>query len=202
MSEENTITLPRPRFKSSVSIEETLRSRRSTRNFSKKPITLENISQLLWSAQGVTGAFNERTAPSAGGTFPLEVYVVAGNVTDLAPGVYKYHFRAHRLQRLIEGDVREELAAASLDQSCIKCCAAAFVLSAVYERTTKEYGERGTRYVHMELGHVGQNLHLQAVSLKLGAVAVGAFEDDAVARLLTVPKGEHPLYIIPVGKMR
>lgn len=201
MSEENVIKLPKPRFRGTVSIEEALRRRRSTRSFSGKPLTLHEVSQIMWAAQGVTGAFNERTAPSAGGTFPLEMYLVVGRVDDAPPGVYKYRVRAHELHKVLDGDIRAELAAAALDQSCVSRGAAAVVLAAVYKRTTSEYGDRGVHYVHMEVGHVGQNIHLQAAALSLGTVAVGAFDDDTVARLLKLPKNEIPLYIMPLGRL-
>lgn len=201
MSVEDTIKLPRPRTTGSVSIEEALRRRRSTRKYAKKPLTLAHVSQLLWAAQGVTGAFNERTAPSAGGTFPLETYVVSGNVEALPPAVYKYRIRAHELDRVADGDRRAELAEASLNQDCVRRCAAAIVLSAVYQRTVDEYGERGVSYVHMEAGHVGQNLHLQAAALDLGTVMVGAFDDERVADILGLPENESPVYVIPLGRL-
>jgi SagB-type dehydrogenase family enzyme len=188
-------------MKGSVSIEEALRRRRSTRVFRDKPVTLAEVSQLLWAAQGVTGAFNERTAPSAGATFPLELYVVAGRVDDLPAGIYKYRFRAHELVRVSEGDRRQDLTRASLNQECIGRCAAAVVLSAIFKRTVDEYGERGERYVFMEAGHVGQNFHLAAAALDLGTVMVGAFDDDAVAAILQLPKDESPVYIMPVGRL-
>jgi SagB-type dehydrogenase family enzyme len=188
-------------MKGGVSVEEALRRRRSTRKFPKKPLTLQEVSQLLWAAQGVTGAFNERTAPSAGGTFPLETYLVCGNVVDLDPAVYKYRVRAHELRRVVDGDRRAELADAALKQDCVRRCAAAVVLSAVYQRTVDEYGERGISYVHMEAGHVGQNIHLEAAGLDLGAVMVGAFDDDRVADIVDLPEDESPVYIIPLGRL-
>lgn len=200
MSTEDIITLPRPRMEGTVSIEEVLRRRRSTRSFPDKPLSIQEVSQCLWAAQGVTGSFNERTAPSAGATFPLEMYLVAGHVEDLPAGVYKYRCRAHQMRRVCEGDRRADLAKASLDQDCIRRCAAAVVLSAVYQRTVKEYGERGVQYVHMEAGHVGQNLHLQAAALGLGTVMVGAFHDDRVAALLELPDDEAPVYVMPLGR--
>jgi SagB-type dehydrogenase family enzyme len=201
MSEENTIKLPKPRFTGKVSIEEALRRRRSTRKYRDKPVTLDEVSQLLWAAQGVTGAFNERTAPSAGSTFPLEMYLVAARVQDLPAGIYKYRVRAHALDFTTAGDWREELATAALDQDCIRCCAAAVLLTAVYQRTIDEYGDRAVRYVHMETGHVGQNVHLQAGAIGLGTVAVGAFDDKAVAKLLDLPDQENPIYIMPFGRL-
>jgi len=199
VSAENDVKLPRPRMKGGVSLEEALRRRRSTRTFPNKSVTLEDVSQLLWAAQGVTGAFSERTAPSAGGTFPLEMYLVAGHVDGLKPAIYRYRIRAHELVRVADGDRRADLAEASLGQDCIRRCAAAIALSAVYQRTIAEYGERGVRYVHMEVGHVGQNLHLEAAALGLGTVMVGAFDDVGVAAVLELPDDEAPVYIVPLG---
>jgi SagB-type dehydrogenase family enzyme len=201
VSADAVIKLPKPRLKGTVSIEEALRRRRSTRAFKNKPLSLEDVSQLLWAAQGVTGAFNERTAPSAGGTFPLEVYLVAGEVEGLPSAVYKYRRRVHELSHVVGGDRRAGLAEASLGQDCVRKCAAAVVISAVYQRTVAEYGERGVRYVHMEAGHVGQNLHLQAAALDLGTVMVGAFDEDAVAAVLELPEDESPVYIAPLGRL-
>ena len=184
-----------------MSVPEALSNRRSRRIYTDELLTIEELGQLLWAAQGVTGAFNERTAPSAGGTFPLEMYLVAGRIDRLSAGVYKYRFRAHELVRVGETDVRAELAEASLGQDCIRRCAAAAVLTAVYQRTIDEYGERGTRYVHMEVGHVGQNFHLLAGALGLGTVMVGAFDDAAVARVLGLPEEEIPVYIMPLGRL-
>jgi len=201
MSEKDTIILPKPRLRGTIAVEQAMRRRRSTRRFPDKPVTLEHLSQLLWAAQGVTGAYNERTAPSAGGTFPLEMYAVAGNVSGLPAGVYKYKSRKHALTFVSAGDRRDELADAAIKQKCVARCAAAIVLTAVFERCTAEFGERGVQYVHMETGHVGQNIHLQAAALGLGVVAVGAFEDHAVATLLSLPKNEQPLYIMPFGQL-
>lgn len=201
MSAKEVVKLPQPHTSGGVSVEEALLRRRSTRDFPDDPVSIADVSQLLWAAQGVTTAAGERTAPSAGATFPLEVYLVAGRVDDLEAGVYKYRPRTHRLEKVVGGDARAALAKAALGQDCVKRCAAAFVLASVYGRTTVEYGERGVRYVHMEAGHAGQNIHLQAAALGLGAVVVGAFDDGDVAGLLGLAGKEQPLYIIPVGKL-
>lgn len=195
------VKLPAPRTDGDTSVEQAIQRRRSVRAYRDAPLSLAEISQLLWSAQGITEPRDSRrTAPSAGATYPLEVYVVSGNVAGLPKGVYKYRPVDHEIARVRDGDVRKELAAAALGQSWVEQGAAALVFSAVYERTTRRYGERGIRYVHMEVGHAGQNVHLQAVSLGLGTVVVGAFDDDRVRRIVGMPDGEHPLYIMPVGK--
>jgi SagB-type dehydrogenase family enzyme len=200
LEQNSVIKLPDPRYDSDVSLEQSLLQRRSVRSYTNEPLTLGEVSQLLWAAQGVTDARGFRTAPSAGALYPLELYVVAGNIQDLAAGVYRYEPDGHRLIRIREGDIRDELAQDALGQNCVKEGAVAFVLTAIYERTTGKYGERGIRYVHIEVGHAAQNLCLQATAINLGAVTVGAFYDERIAGLLNLPKGEQPLYIIPVGR--
>ena len=166
--ERTQIELPEPGRESSVSLEETLLHRRSVREYTNEVLTLEEVSQLLWAAQGVTAVWGGRTAPSAGGLYPLEVYVAVGNVNNLAPGVYKYKSERHELIKLGNADVREELAESSLGQTWVKEGAIDIVIAAVYERTTRKYGDRGVRYVHMEAGHAAQNIYLQATALDLG----------------------------------
>lgn len=195
-----TISLPEPRQDSDVSIEQSMLRRRSIRSYSGEPLTLTEVSQLLWAAQGITDSLGHRTAPSAGALYPLELYVVAGDVEGLEAGIYKYEQVKHELNLLISGDFRGKLASAALSQTSVAKGAMAVVFTAIYERTTVKYGERGIRYVHIEVGHAAQNLCLQAVALGLGAVTVGAFSDDHVAELLDLPGDEKPLYVIPVGR--
>jgi len=196
----DTVKLPQPKYSSKVSIEKALLERRSVREYKDKSLALAEISQLLWASQGITAPEGFRTAPSAGALYPLEVYVVAGNVDNLPDGIYKYKLRAHELVLVAKGDKRDELCAAALGQASIKYSAAVIVFAAVYERTTKKYGDRGVRYVHMEVGHAAQNIYLQSVSLNLGTLVVGAFNDREVKRVINMPDEEQPLYIMPVGK--
>jgi len=197
---EQKIKLPKPRQKGKITVEEALLSRRSVREYSNAPLTISDLSQLLWAAQGITGADGYRTAPSAGALYPLETYVVAGRVEDLPSGIYKYDPRAHEVRTVAAGDKRSELSRAALDQDFIMEAPASLVFSAVYERTTWKYGERGKRYVHMEVGHAAQNVYLQCAALNLGTVVVGAFHDDGVRKLMQMPAKEEPLYIMPVGR--
>jgi SagB-type dehydrogenase family enzyme len=194
--------LPEPRYRSQVSVEEALRNRRSVRNYSSASLTLADIAQLLWSAQGVSGSRNRRTAPSAGALYPLELYLVVGNVEALPPGIYQYRPAEHALSRIAAGDKRGGLARAALRQTWVRDAPAVIVMTAVYERTTRKYGDRGERYVHMEAGHAAQNIYLQAVPLGLGTVTVGAFSDRKVKQILNLPENEALLYLIPIGKTR
>ncbi|MGC8867554.1 MAG: SagB/ThcOx family dehydrogenase [Elusimicrobiales bacterium] len=195
------IRLPKPNFNSNTSVEQALLKRRSVRVYKYESLRLNELSQLLWAAQGITDQRGFRTAPSAGALYPLELYVVAGNVDDLPDGIYKYNPHKHELVMVIKGDKRVEVCKAAFSQTSIKNAPAAIVFSAVYERTTRRYGERGIRYVHMEVGHAAQNIHLQAVSLNLGVVMIGAFDDEEVKKIMNMGNKEQPLYIIPVGRV-
>jgi len=193
------IALPPPRHKSDISLEETLLRVKSVRRYSNQALTLSQLSQLLWAAQGVKNAAGKRTAPSAGATYPLEVYAVVGNVGGVASGIYKYDPFSHKLRKIQDGDFSQDLSLAASDQRFIARAPLNMVIAAVYERTTGRYGQRGIRYVDMEAGHAAQNVCLQAVALGLGTVVVGAFEDSEVTAVLKLPDNEKPLYIIPVG---
>ncbi|KAF0221555.1 MAG: hypothetical protein FD174_324 [Geobacteraceae bacterium] len=200
--ETGIVHLPPPRFESGTSVEKALLSRRSVREYRDEPLTLAEIGQLLWAAQGVTAPGGFRTALSAGALYPLELYVVAGNVRDLAPGIYRYRPQTHTLTPVLPGDRRGELCAAALNQAAIRKAPASLVFSAVFARTTGKYGERGLRYVYMDHGHAAENVYLQAVSLHLGTVVIGAFADAAVKRIMSMPPEEEPLSIMPVGRIR
>jgi len=163
-------------------------------------LTIHEVSQLLWAAQGITDPRGFRTAPSAGALYPIEVKVVVGEVEGLSTGIYRYDPNEHQLIRTKDGDERTKLASAALRQACVKEGSVVFVFTAVYERTTVKYGDRGIRYVHIEAGHAAQNLLLQATAMNLGAVPIGAFQDEQVANLLDLAEEEQPLYIIPVGR--
>jgi len=192
------IKLPQPQFKGKMSVEEALKNRRSIRRYKKFPLTLKELAQILWACDGKTSDWGGRTAPSAGATYPLEIYVVVGDVEGLKPGIYHYNVSEHSLELISEGDVRRKLAEDAWGQSMILEAPVTVVISGIFERTTTRYGERGKRYVFMEVGHCGQNIHLQAESLGLGTVMVGAFQDAKVKRTLGIK--EDVFYLCPVGK--
>jgi len=197
---EETIALPAPVMDGAVSVEHALQNRRSCRDFSDAAFSLTEISQLLWAAQGVNDDEGHRTAPSAGALYPLTLYLIAGDIDGLATGIYKYHPSRHEIRLLAPGDKRGQLEAATHAQEWVADAAAIIVICSVDKRTTRKYGNRGVRYVHIEVGHAAQNVLLQAVALGLGAAVVGAFDDDEAARLLDLSSGEHPLLLLPVGR--
>ena len=194
------VKLPEPKLKGDVSLEETLHQRRSLREYTDEALTLEEVSQLLWAAQGVTAPWGGRTAPSEGALYPLEVYVAVGNVENLAAGVYKYKPERHVLTQVKNTDVRKELSQASLWQKWVQEAPIDIVIAAVYERTTGKYGNRGITYVQLEGGHAAQNIYLQATALDMGMVTVGAFHDGQVKEVMAMTQNERPLYVIPVGR--
>ncbi|UCE51602.1 MAG: SagB/ThcOx family dehydrogenase [Desulfobacterales bacterium] len=197
---QETIRLPEPRYDGSVSVEHALFSRRSVRKYKNEPLTLAEVSQLLWAAQGITAPRGYRTAPSAGALYPLEVYLVAGKVNDLSEGIYKYKYHDHSLVQTVTGDKRAELSRAALHQGSLSRAPTVLLFCAVYERITRKYGERGYRYVFMEIGHAAQNVCLQAIALGLGTVAIGAFRDNEVKKIANLPPNEEPTYFVPVGR--
>jgi SagB-type dehydrogenase family enzyme len=195
------IALPPPKVSGTISVEEALLARRSVREYAAEPLDIAQVSQLLWAAQGITSPSGFRTAPSAGALYPLEVFVACGNVTGLLPGVYRYIPDSHALERIIDRDIRDDLYRAALRQESVRNAPAVIAITADYNRTMRKYGERGIRYVHMEAGHASENICLQAYSLGLGTVTIGAFDDGAVKDLLGMPQGFAPLYLMPVGRV-
>ncbi len=200
--EQQVVSLPDPERDGGVSLERALSARESVREFTSSPLTLGEVSQLLWSAQGETRRDGGRTTPSAGALYPLEIYVVVGAVENLETGIYRYRPERHDLLAVGVGDHRSQLASAALRQSWMRDAAIMIVVAARYARTTGKYGERGRKYVHMEVGHTAQNVYLQATALGLGTTFVGAFDDNEVKGIMGLPAVEHPLGIMPVGRPR
>jgi len=205
------IELPAPRHDGPISVEAALKNRRSIRSYIEAPLTIADVSQILWAAYGITQTRENapafirgglRTAPSAGARYPLDLYLAAFNVTGLPAGIYWYDSEEHRLMRIVEGDRRKEVSEAAFNQGMFETASAVIVYSAVYERTMVKYGQRGRdRYVCMDLGHSAENVYLQAYALKIGTVAVGAFTDLWLKKALGMTRAEEPLYIMPLGKV-
>lgn len=187
------IKLPAVKYEGSISVEKALSERRSVRSFKDEPLSLEYIAQLLWAAQGidaVTGA--TRTAPSAGATQPLEVYLVARNVNGLTQGLYRYDPNAHTLTKISDEDITK---------SYNYNAPIYIIFVVVYEKTTARYGSEGIKYANIEVGHAAQNVHLQAISLGLGSFPIGAFDKENIKVLLNLKENEIPVYVVPVGKV-
>ena len=199
---KESFSLPKPRSSSDIPIEKALLMRRSIREYARSPLELEEVSQLLWAAQGITHPGGFRTAPSAGALFPLEIYMLAGDVTELPAGIYHFHPHEHELTQIQAGDYRQALYEAALKQDFFLDASIVLVFAAVVQRTTVKYGERGIMYVHMEVGSAVVNVHLQVTSMGLGSVFVGAFYNDQIRRVIELPAEEEPLALLPIGKLK
>ena len=204
------MSLPAPQLEAKVSLEETIARRRSVCRYSRQPLDLSQLSQVLRSAQGITGSRRLRAVPSAGATYPLEVFVLVGRKgvavrepkqppAELQAGVYRYQVDSHSLFLQKTADLRPAPARACLDQEFIIDAPVDIVLCALHHRTSSRYGKRTERHVHMEIGHTGQNIHLQAVALGLATVEVAAFRDEEVSEVLGLDEQIKPLYMMPVG---
>ncbi|HLD35271.1 MAG TPA: SagB/ThcOx family dehydrogenase [Planctomycetota bacterium] len=189
------ITLPTAKITGQMSLEEAIQKRKSVRKYSPKELTSEQVAQILWAANGANPRKNfvARNVPSAGGVFPMTVYLLDKN------GIYRYQPLNHSLALVKEGDKRKELSGAALGQAAINQAPVDLVITADVAKCAQRYGERAQRYTDIEAGHIGQNVSLEAVSLGLGTVMIGAFDDEAVKDVLALPDNESPLYIIPVG---
>jgi len=186
------IKLTEPKLKGIKSLEECILERQSVRSFKDRDIEIENISQILWAGQGKKG--RKKTVPSAGGTYPLELYVVIKR-----KGIFHYNPESNLLKRVKEGDFGKDLAKASLNQMFIYEAPLNVIICADFDRTCNYYGKKGEGYVYIEIGHCAQNIELEAVALGLGSVPVGAFYNEEVKKILGLPKNIDPIYIIPIG---
>lgn len=196
-----TIKLTPPQRTGDISVEEALQKRRSVREYSGASLSPEELSQLAWAAQGITGEPGGlRTAPSAGATFPIEIYLLVTGVDGIPDGLYHYINKNHTLEPLAGEDRRRQLQRSALGQDSIVAAPVVMVITGVLRRTEQRYGGRALRYLYKEAGHVAQNVYLQAVTRHIGTVTIAAFDDDGVRQVLQREAGEHPLYIMPLGK--
>lgn len=192
-----TVQLPQPKILSKFSLEESIFRRRSVRSFKEQDLTMYEVSQILWAAQGITDTtYGFRAAPSAGALYPITIYVAKKD------GVFRYLPDGHKLLELDNKDIRPSLARASLGQNYIKEAPLTLIIAANFAVTQAKYGPRAFRYVCMEIGHVAENIQLQAVALGLGSVPIGAFWDDVVRTNVKIAETQDPLYIIPVGHIK
>jgi SagB-type dehydrogenase family enzyme len=196
------LALPAPQLQGPMSVEQALQQRRSRREFSAEALSLQDVAQVLWAAQGVTDPSGHRTAPSAGARAPLELYLVVGQVTGLPPGVYRYDARAHALLAIHDGDLRAPLAVAAAGQTWMRDAPALLLIAAVLSRTQARYGNRGERYVQLEAGHAAQNVYLQCTARGLATVFVGAFDESLLRQTLSLPAEQTPQGLMPFGRRR
>jgi SagB-type dehydrogenase family enzyme len=185
-----------------MSVEEAIWKRRSVRNYLRKPITLGQLSQVLWAAQGVTDRQSGyRAAPSPGAKYTLEIYVFTreGGVAELPSGVYHYEPYTHRITRVKTGDYTSSLQSAAGGQEQVGQAAAIIAATGVFARATVKYGERGIQYAIQESGSTAENIYIESTALRLGTVMIGAFDDDQVSQLIGTTKGEKPLFLMPLG---
>jgi SagB-type dehydrogenase family enzyme len=201
MAQKSVYDLPKAGPETENCLTRVLQQRRTHRAFASRPLSLSEVAQLLWATQGISSPEGLRTAPSAGALYPLELHLLVGDVDGLPAGRFRYDPEHQSLRAETRGDLRQIVATAALRQGWIATAPAVFVISAVDTRTTRKYGRRGVRYVHMEAGHAAQNLLLQAAALRLAAAIVGAFDDEELQRLLDLPGQERPLLILPVGHL-
>jgi len=198
------VKLPAPELKGNMSVEEAIQNRRSVREYNNKSLDLKDISQLMWAAQGITDKQNNfRSAPSAGRTYPLEIYLVVGKngVGGIEEGIYRYNNTNHELEKLLSGDKRSELSKAANGQGEVTDAPVDIVITGNYQRTISKYGNNNLsiRFVHLEAGHVGENIFLEATARGLVTVSIGSFNDNTVKTLLNLPANETTFYIFPVG---
>ncbi len=194
--------LPLPKWQSKVSVEQAIKQRRTIRSFTSQSLDLNQLSQLLWSASGITEENGyKRAAPSAGALYPMDVYVVVGQnrVPPVDAGVYRYEPGENQLSEVLKGDMRSSVARASLSQMWMADAPLTMVITAEYRRATVKYGKRGIQYALIEAGHIGQNIFLQAQSLGLEAGIVGAFNDAALIDAIGIPSAHEPILLMPVG---
>lgn len=194
MSRDEIVQLPPPDTGEPGSLEAAVARRRTVRDFARKPLSVKEISQICWSAQGITSKREGlRASPSAGALYPIELYLAAES------GVYHYEPKGHALRRHLEGDIRPLLQRAAWNQEMITEAPVCVIIAAVVERVSREYGSRAERYCLIEVGHVGQNVLLQAQALGLAGVPIGAYDNRSTASVLKLPKGQSVHYLIPIG---
>jgi SagB-type dehydrogenase family enzyme len=201
------VRLPGRDFAIEMTLGQALEQRRSIRDLALSPMPIEALGRLLHASYGVRGHRRidgewsyDRPAPSAGGRYPLEIYVATRMVTSLADGIYHYDARAHELELVREGRAEPSFGDLAIGQEVLDHANLAIVITAVRDRTMWKYGQRGYRYVWIDAGHVGQNLYLVATALGLGPTAIGGFFDREVSALLSLPEDEEAIYLVAVGQ--
>lgn len=206
VEQSHTKELPSPVYKSQFSVEQALKNVRPRRSYSDDAVSLENVSQLLWAAQGVNVEWGDRTAPSSKSTYPLSLYLIANNITNLENGLYLYipgdRQIVHTLDPITSGNYQTALFN-NLNQNSMKNPAGVFVITGNMNKMAEAYGGVAhDREVYMEAGHAAQNIYLQAESLKLGSVALGSFDEGIIRNIINTPEEETIIYLIPFGQIK
>ena len=187
------IQLTKPNLTGTVSFEEALAKRRSVRLFANKPLESEQISQLAWAGQGITETQRGlRTAPSAGGTYPIDLYFATQE------GLFVYRPAEHSLEQTSDQDIRSGLAAAASMES-VATAGCNIIVAGSLRKLTSQFRNKAKTYMLLEAGHIAQNIQLQAVCLDLGSVTIGGFNSKDVSRTCRLTRGLEPIYIISVG---
>ncbi len=200
------IQLPRTLPSNTLALIETLKKRKSIRSFHPKPLSIADLSFLLWASTGIQRTekgYEFRTAPSAGALYPIETYVIANNVENLEKALYHYNIRMHSLEEVKNGDLREETVHAALGQKMCANAPVVLIWTALFNRCKWKYAQRAYRYVYLDAGHIAQNLALAAISIGLGSCQIGAFFDDEVNQILGADGTEESvLYLTALGHPR
>jgi SagB-type dehydrogenase family enzyme len=198
------IKLDHKNLKINKTLDSVFHERKSVRKYKDEPITIEDLSYLLWSSTGLERKEKEyefRTTPSAGATYPIETYIVVNNVKDLEPGVYHYNIKNHELEQLKLGDFKKDITRAAMNQSKCAYAGVVFIWTAVINRTKYRYGQRAYRYIFMDAGHIAENLALSCVGLGLGSCQIAALYDDMVNKIIELDgETESTIYMTSLGK--
>jgi len=197
------LELPQPQTAGGKGIWDTIRDRRSQRRYLDEPMSVADLSQLLWATQGITGEGDPRfrATASAGALHPHDTYLVVNRVEGFGPGIAHYDIRQHRLALIKQGECGAQCAEACLGQRFCSTAEVVFAWGAVVDRTCQKYGDRGYRYLHLDAGHIGAHLQLATSALGLGSVNIGAFLDDEVNDLFGLDGVEQfIIYLTAVGK--
>jgi SagB-type dehydrogenase family enzyme len=198
------IKLPEIQFGQAANLWDAILRRRSVRDYAaRRGLPLDALSVLLWATQGITataGGYEFRTAPSAGGLYPIETYILARAVEGLREGIYHFRPRAFDLELLKPGDFSGALAQAALGQGMVADAQVTFVWTALVARSKWKYRQRAYRYIYLDAGHIAQNLYLAGTATGLGVCGIGAFFDDSVNALIEADGIEETaLYLASVG---
>ena len=199
------IKLPKPKAIIKATLDYCLKNRKSIRDFTDEPISLEELSYLLWASTGIQRkehGYEFRTAPSAGALYPIETYVVINNVKDLKNGVYHYSIKDYTIEEMRLGDFGKKTANGALGQGMCARASAVFIWTSVFQRSKWKYGQRAYRYIYLDAGHIAENLALASTGLGLGSCQIGALFDEEINEIIDVDgKDESIIYMSVVGKI-